>query len=68
MDSSQQTSGKLLINFNYASPSSGDANSDRQLTLNFEFRVEIICVRTCFHMRIPKPCLSVCPYPEKRNP
>ena len=24
---------------------------------------------TCFHMRIPKPCLSVsiCPYPEKRN-
>ena len=23
---------------------------------------------TCFHVRIPKPCLSVCPYPEKRNP
>ena len=22
---------------------------------------------TCFHKRIPKPCLSVCPYPEKRN-
>ena len=24
---------------------------------------------TCFHVRIPKPCLSVpdCPYPEKRN-
>ena len=21
---------------------------------------------TCFHVRIPKPCLSVCPYPEKR--
>ena len=25
------------------------------------------CVPTCFHVRIPKPCLSVCPYPEKRN-
>ena len=41
----------------------------RQLTLNFELRVEFFCVQTCFHMRIPKlSCLSACPYyPEKRN-
>ena len=51
----------------YASPSSGEAYRDRQLTTNFEFWVEIFCVPTCFHMRIPKPCLSICPYPEKRN-
>ena len=63
----------------YASPSSGEAYRDRQLTTNFEFWVEIFCVPTCFHMRILKPCLSVrlsvclsvclsiCPYPEKRN-
>ena len=44
----------------YASPSSGEAYKDRQLTTNFEFWVEIFCVPTCFHMRIPKPCLSVC--------
>ena len=43
----------------YASPSSGDAYRDRQLTTNFELRVEIFCVPTCFHLRIPKPCLSV---------
>ena len=42
-------------------------SSDRQLTTNFELWVEIFCVPTCFHVRIPKPCLSVCPYPEKRN-
>ena len=41
--------------------------SHRQPTLNFELWVEIFCVPTCFHVRIPKPCLSVCPYPEKRN-
>ena len=35
------------------------AYRDRQLTTNFEFWVEIFCVPTCFHMRIPKPCLSV---------
>ena len=39
---------------------------DRQLTPNFELCVEIFCVPTCFHMRIPKT-LSVCSYPEKRN-
>ena len=33
-----------------------------QLTTNFEFWVEIFCVPTCFHMRIPKP--SVCLYPR----
>ena len=42
-----------------------NAYSDRQLTHNSEF--EIFCVPTFFHKRIPKPCLSVCPYPEKRN-
>ena len=50
----------------YASPTSGEAYRDRQLTTNFELWVEIFCVPTCFHMRIPKPCLSVCPHPEKR--
>ena len=43
------------------------AYRDRQLTPNFVFWVEIFCVPTCFHMRIPKLCPSVCPYPEKRN-
>ena len=64
----------------YASPTSGEAYRDRRLTTNFEFWVEIFCVSTCFHVRIPKPCLSVrpsvrlsvrpsvCPHPEKRNP
>ena len=42
------------------------AISDRQLTTNFELWVEIFCVPTCFHVKIPKPCLSVCLYPEKR--
>ena len=28
---------------------------------------DIFCVPTCFHMRIPKPFLSVCPYNEKIN-
>ena len=54
--------------FYYASPSSGEAYRDRRLTTNFELWVEIFCVPTCFHMRFPKPCLSVCPHPEKRNP
>ena len=48
-----------------ASPSSGEAYRDRQITTNFESWVEIFCVPTCFRMRIPKPCLtdrqSVCP-------
>ena len=62
----------------YASPTSGEAYRDRRLTTNFELSVEIFCVPTCFHVRIPKPCLpvrlsvrlpvrlSVCPHPEKR--
>ena len=44
---------------NYASPTSGEAYRDWRLTTNFELWVEIFCVPTCFHMRIPKPCLSV---------
>ena len=43
----------------YASPSSGEAYRDRRLTTNFELWVEFFCVPTCFHVRIPKPCLSV---------
>ena len=67
---------EILHNFfrpwrNYASPTSGKAYRDRRLTINFELWVEIFCVPTCFHVRIPNPCLSVClsvcPHPEKRN-
>ena len=36
----------------YASPSSGEAYRDRQLTPNFELWVEMVCVPTCFHTRI----------------
>ena len=51
----------------YASPSSGGAYRDRQLTTNFELWVEIFCVPTCFHVRIPKRvCLSV-RTPRKKN-
>ena len=65
----------LFVLSNYASPTSGEAYRDRRLTTNFELWVEIFCVPTCFHVGIPKPCLSVClsvrlsicPYPEKRN-
>ena len=49
----------------HASPSSGDAYSNRQLTPNYELWDKIFCVPTCFHVRISKSC--VCPYPEKRN-
>ena len=45
----------------YASPTSGEAYRNRRLTTNFELWVEIFCVPTCFHVRIPKPCLSVRP-------
>ena len=55
----------------YASPTSREAYRNWRLTTNFELWVEIFCVPTCFHMRIPKTCLSVrpsiCPYSEKRN-
>ena len=69
-----------LVLYHYASPTSGEAYRNRRLTTNFELRVEIFCVPTCFHVRMPKPWLSVCPsvcpsvrlsicpYPEKRNP
>ena len=59
-----------MANDFYASPTSGEAYRDWWLTTYFELWVEIFCVPTCFHMRIPKPCLSVClsvcPHPEKR--
>ena len=66
--------GVIPFVINYASPISGEAYRNRRLTTNFELWVEIFCVPTCFHMRIPKPCLSVCPsvclsvcpHPEKR--
>ena len=50
----------IRYNFFYASPTSWEAYRNRRLTTNFEPWVEIFCVATCFHMRIPKPCLSVC--------
>ena len=55
----------FMVNI-YASLISGEAYRNWRLTTNFELWVEIFCVPTCFHMRIPKPCLSVCPHPEKR--
>ena len=51
----------VSIGIYYASPTSGEAYRDRRLTTNFELWVEIFCVSTCFHMRNPKPCLSVPP-------
>ena len=47
-------------------PRPPEAYRDRQLTTNFEFWVEIFCVPTCFHVRIPNPCLSV-RTPRKEN-
>ena len=47
--------------FSLCVPVHGGAYRNRQLTTNFELWVEIFCVPTCFHMRIPKPCLSVRP-------
>ena len=38
----------------------------RHWGMHFELRGEIFCVPICFYLRIPKPCLSVRPYPEKR--
>ena len=53
---------------NYGSPSSREACRDRQLTPNFEPLVEkfFVC-RHVSNVRTPKPCLSVCPYTEKRK-
>ena len=59
-----------MYDHSYASPTSGEAYRSRRLTTNFELWVEIFCVPTCFHIRIPKTvsvCPSICPYPEKRN-
>ena len=63
----QSTSNRSMWLLEYASPYSGEAYRHRQLITNFELWVEIFCVPTCFHVRIPKSCLSVCPYPEKRK-
>ena len=52
-------SNVAMYNFIYHYALSVDAYGDRQLTLIFELRVEFFCVPTCFHVRIPKPCLSV---------
>ena len=48
----------------YASPSSGDAYSDRQLTPNFELCVEFFLCADMFPYEDSKT-LSVCPYLEK---
>ena len=53
-------SDTIIWSSDYASPTSGEAYRDRRLTTNFELWVEIFCVPTCFHKRIPKPCQSVC--------
>ena len=58
---------KIVHSTYYASPSSCEAYRDRRLTTNFELWVEIFCVPICFHVRIPKPCLSVWPHLEKIN-
>ena len=49
----------------YASLSSGDAYSDRQLTLNLELWVEFLCA-DMFPYEDSKT-MSVCPYPKKSN-
>ena len=57
----------VIPSVDYASPSYGDEYSDRQLTLNFELW---FCVPTYFHKLWGFQnlvCLSICPYPEKRN-
>ena len=49
-----------ICRFHCASLSSREAYRDWQLTTNFELWVEIFCVPTCSHIRIPKECLPVC--------
>ena len=65
-DESRVVVSFALVPTIFASSSSGVAFSDRQLIPNFELRVEIFCVPTCFHVRIPKSCLSV--PREKKSP
>ena len=49
-----------LIRINYASPSSGEAYRDQQLTPNFELWAEFFCVSTCFHrITTLKSCLRL---------
>ena len=54
------------VSFMIMHPRPGRHISDQQLTTNFELWVKKFCVPTCFHMRIPKPCLSV--PREKKSP
>ena len=51
---------------NYASPSSGEAYRDRQLTTNFELKFFVCRHVSMWGFQNPV-CLSICPYPEKRN-
>ena len=54
----------------YASPSSGDAYRDRQLTTNFDLLGGNFLCADMFPNEDSKTvsvCPSVCPYPEKRN-
>ena len=61
----------IIILYNiYASPSSGDAYSDWQLTLSFELWAEKFLCADMFpyeDYEIVSVCQSICPYPEKRN-
>ena len=56
---------EIVILFNFASPSTGEAYRDRRLTTNFELWVEIFCA-DMFPDEGSKT-VSVCPYPEKRK-
>ena len=49
----------IILTYSYAPLSSWEAYRDPQLTTNFKLWVEMFCVPTCFHVRIPKLCLSV---------
>ena len=66
----------IAENNNYASPSSGEAYRDRQLTTNLSFGLNFFVCRHVsiwgFQNRVcpsvrPSVRLSICPYPEKRN-
>ena len=59
----------VMLYFHYVSPSSGEAYCNRQLTPNFRLWVEIFLCADMFPCEDSKTvsCLSVRPYPEKRN-
>ena len=58
-----KNNGTVLCIFMQPRPPGGH-KEDRQLTTNFELNFS--CLPTCFHVRIPKPCLSV--PREKKSP